>query len=59
MLSYEKTVEAIYALEESIKRAEGDDVHTKEYVEHNKRLLAAMIKEHRRAAARENEYAIR
>lgn len=59
MLRFKDTVELIYQTEKSIEEADGEDRHTKEYVEHLKRLLKAYVIEHRKAATRENEWPIR
>lgn len=60
MLRYEETVRAIYSLEKSIRYAEKEESQEQSnYVKHCKRLLRTYVFEHREAAKRENEYAIR
>ena len=60
MLAYQDTIYQILALEKRIKNAaRSEEKHLQEYAEHNRRLLEAMILEHRKAARRENEYAMR
>ena len=60
MLTYQDTIYQILELEKRIKNAEkSEDEHIKQYAEHNRRLLKAMIIEHRKAARRAKEYALR
>ena len=64
MLRYNETYGRILSYERSIRDAEKEVVRAgnetqKEYAEHLKRLLAAYIIEHRKAARREQEYAER
>lgn len=62
MLTYNETLGKILSLERSIKHIEESVTSSPEqleYRDHCKRVLQEYIKEHRRAARRENEYALR
>ena len=64
MLTYNETMGMILSLERSIKNAEAEyersgSIDQKDYAEHCKRLLAAYIVEHRKAARKDGEYSMR
>lgn len=60
MLRYNETMRMIFSLERSIKDSEKkESLDQRDYAQHCKRMLAAYIVEHRKAARREGEYAIR
>ena len=61
MLKYKETLNAIISIEKSIRDLEEIECSGEqtEYVLHLKRLLRHYIVEHRKAAERENQYALR
>lgn len=61
MLTYKETLEAITGIERSIKDVEEKECSGEqlEYAVHLRRLLKHYIIEHRKAAERENQYAMR
>lgn len=61
MLTYKETLEAINEMERSIKDVEEKECSGEqaEYAVHLRRLLKHYIIEHRKAAERENQYAMR
>ena len=62
MLKYKETTEKIWEIEktiEKIEKAESISMEQAEYLKHLRRLLGAYYLEHRKAARKDNEYAIR
>ena len=64
MLSYKETMGMILSLERSIKNAQEDfektgSIEQRDYAIYCERLLKHYITEHRKAAEREDEYAMR
>lgn len=64
MLSYNETMRMIFALERSIKEAKTEyertrSIDQRDYALHCQRMLDAYIVEHRNAARKDGEYAIR
>lgn len=61
MLTYKETLETIVEIEKAIKNTEENESSEEqlEYAAHLRRLLKHYIVEHRKAAEREKEYAMR
>ena len=61
MLTYKETLETIVEIEKAIKNTEENESSEEqlEYAVHLRRLLKHYIVEHRKAAEREKEYAMR
>ena len=62
MLKYQETTEKIWEIEKTIKKLESMEsisMEQREYLKHLRRLLGAYYLEHRKAARKDDEYAIR
>lgn len=60
MLTYKETLNAIYEIEKTLELLKSaESIEQQEYVRHLERLLKAYRGEHKQAAKRENEYAMR
>ena len=62
MLGYQETLDKIWELEKTIKDLESSEYISEEqseYLKHCKRVLGAYYLEHRKAARKEKDYAMR